>query len=312
MTFKEEISMFRRVCFALFLTFVSMSPAFADLDRDVADARELFLQGDYAAAMAVLQPAADAGHMRAQNLVGAAAQYGNGAPQDAATALRYLTLSADQGYPPALNNLGYLYEGGMPGVPIDLVKARDFYARAAALDYAPGISGLAQMMVNGEGGEIDLVQALRHFTRAAELGNPMAFEWLGWMNRTGTGMPENFAAARHNYQLAGMLGITAAWNEYGVLLEQGSGGDIDLRGAMDAYQQAIAGGFGGGGINAAWLVFENPDLYPDQVQGLAYCFWAVAHAAPADLAEYTQSCDEVAAGYSATDRRLAEKAAAAM
>ena len=33
-----------------------------------------------------------------------------------------------------------------------------------------------------------------------------------------------------------------------------------------------------GAISAGWLIFNHPDVFPGQVEGLALCYWARDHA----------------------------------
>ena len=62
----------------LTLALVLSTPAFAQTDADVAAGRDLFLAGNYAEALVILRPAAEAGMARAQNILGLAYQDGKG------------------------------------------------------------------------------------------------------------------------------------------------------------------------------------------------------------------------------------------
>ena len=102
--------MIRHISVAVFLALASLQPALAQTDAEVATARQHYIDGDYATALRVLIPAAEAGNAPAQNIVGAAYQYGNGGlPADARKALQYFSLSAAQNFPSAHHNLGVLY-----------------------------------------------------------------------------------------------------------------------------------------------------------------------------------------------------------
>ena len=298
-----------RVAVVALLAALGGAPLWADA---VADAREVYIAGDYAAALAVLMPEAEAGHARAQNLVGASYQYGNGVPVDAVQARRWFEASAAQGYPPAMHNLGYLYEVGMDGLPPDLVQARAWYEQAAALDYPPSLGNLGGFYVNGLGGPVDLEEARRMVLRGVQLDDSNAIEWWAWMHATGTGVPQDMNIARQYYEIAALFGAQTAQNEFGGMLERGEGGPQDLPRAMDFYLRALAQGEAYAGINAAWMHFDHPDLFPDQVQGVAYCLWAVEHALPEDVQEYATACEEAAQDLTPDQRRVAEKRAGAM
>lgn len=297
---------------ALVLAF-TVSPVLAQTDDPVADAREVFIAGDHAAALDVLIPEADAGHMRAQNIVGSAYQYGLGVSADPQAAIRYFEMAAAQGYPPAMHNLGVLYEDGMEGLPPDEAVAREWYARGAALDYAPAITGLGIFQLLGRGGPEDPEGALASLRRAVDLGDPLAHEWMSYVYRTGAaGLQPDLELARHHMTVAALQGRAPAQNDLGEMHERGEGGPVDLDRALDLYRQAILGGHAYAGINAAWLIFDNPDRFPDRVEGLAMCFVAVARATGEERSEYETACEDMAATFSPEERRAAEKRAAGM
>lgn len=282
----------------------------ADLDAQVAAAREIFIAGDHAAALAVLKPAAEAGHMRAQNIVASAYQYGLGLPVDAGLAVDFFERAAAQGYPPAMHNLGVLFETGMEGLAPDPVAARDWYGRAAALDYPPSLGGIGALLHDGTGGPADPAAALVFLRRGAEMGDPTSLEWLAYMTGEGeAGLTADLDESRRLYTIAAMLGRGYSQNRLGEMLERGEGGPRDLPAALDHYRQAAHAGYVYGAINAAWAITENPDEFPDQVEGLAWCFWALDHATPEEAADYAPSCNDLAEGFSETERREALKRA---
>jgi uncharacterized protein len=281
-------------------------------DSRVADGRELFLGGDEAAGLAILMPEAEAGHPRAQNIVGAAYQYGRGVPVDAVLAQQWLGRAADQGFPAAIHNLGVLFELGMEGLPSDLTRARAYYRQAAALDYGPSLGEYGQAAYEGTGGPVDLRAAVDSFRRGAELGDRLATEWFGYVHTTGEGVDVDLAEARRLYQISALMGSSWAQNEFGQMLEQGDGGPQDMAGALAMYEQAVAGDEAYAGINAAWLIIENPEVFPDQVQGAAYCLWAVDNA-PADAAtEWRTSCDDLLSDLTPAQLTQARKEAASL
>lgn len=304
--------MIRHIVLALSLL-LAADPLVAQDSDEVADARDAFVAGDYAAALGILVPAADAGHMRAQNIVGSAYQYGHGLPVDAQNAVRHFEMAAAQGYPPAMHNLGVLYQRGMEGLAPDLVQARAWYARGAALDYGPALSGLGILQLRGDGGPEDPEGALRSLHRAVELGDPLGHEWLAHVHYSGAaGLKPDLELARHYMTIAALQGQAAAQNDLGQMHERGEGGPLDMDRALELYRQAILGGHVYAAINAAWLIFDNPDRFPDRVEGLAMCFVAVARATGEERDEYAAACGEMAATFAPEDRRAAEKRAAVM
>lgn len=89
-----------------------------------------FDRADYATALKVWLPEAQAGNAEAQNYVGQIYERGLGLPPDYATAAQWYRKAADQNYSPAQINLGNLYEKGL-GVPRDATEAINWYRRAS-------------------------------------------------------------------------------------------------------------------------------------------------------------------------------------
>jgi uncharacterized protein len=292
--------MIRHICVAVFLSVASLAQA--QTEDEVAAARLLYLDGQYELALQVLIPAAEAGNPRAQNIVGAAYQYGNGGlPVDAQKALQYLGLSAAQNFPSAHHNLGVLYENGMPGLAVDLQVARAYYEQSVANDWVGSYEDLARMLRDGLGGPADVPRAIDLLNRGMAAADAESIHQLAYMYHDGVAVPVNMDKARDLYAQAAAAGIGQAMNDYGYMLENGQGGPVDLQAALVQYRAAMAAGDAYGAINAGWMYFTYPDTFPDQVEGLALCYWARDHAEAADATEYATSCEEVATGYSKAD-----------
>jgi uncharacterized protein len=300
--FEQEIRMIRHICVAVLLVIASLHLALAQTEDDVAAARELYIAGDYAAALQVLIPAAEAGNARAQNIVGAAYQYGNGGlPVDAQKALQYFGLSAAQNFPSSHHNLGVLYENGMEGLDPDMQVARAYYEQSVAIGWVGSFEDLAHLLRDGIGGPADIPRAIDLLEQGRAQGDAESIHELAYMYHDGVAVPVNLLKARGLYAEAAATGIGQAQNDYGYMLEFGEGGPIDLQGAMVQYRAVMAAGEAYGAINAGWLIFNNPAVFPDQVEGLALCYWARDHATGEDATEYRASCDDVATGYSKAD-----------
>ena len=126
------------------MALASLQAALAQTDAEVAAARVLYLDGEYAAVPGVLIPAAEAGNAHAQNIVGAACQYGNGGlPVDAQKALQYFGLSAAQSFPSSHHDLGVLYENGMEELAPDMQVARAYSEQSVANGWAGSFEDLA-------------------------------------------------------------------------------------------------------------------------------------------------------------------------
>jgi uncharacterized protein len=92
---------------------------------------EAYNRGDYATAVAEIQPLADKGEVRAQYFIATLAHYGHGQPRDPAKAAEWFRRAAEQGHALSQYHLGLAYEKGA-GVPRDLVAAHMWLSISAA------------------------------------------------------------------------------------------------------------------------------------------------------------------------------------
>ena len=122
----------RRSGCCLLLLAISAHAGAAGIDDGVA----AYLREDYATALRELLPAAEAGDVRAQGLLGFMYDDGLGVPHDDAAAAGWYLLAARQGDPYAQENLGIMLADG-DGVPRDYVRAFVWFARAAE-GFPPG------------------------------------------------------------------------------------------------------------------------------------------------------------------------------
>ena len=123
--------------------------------------------------------------------------------------IAYLQKAADQGYAPAQNNLGLLYEDGK-GVPQDLGEAAELYQKAAHQGYADAQNNLGWLYQNGKGVPQDLGKAAELCQKAANQGYADAQYNLGFLYENGKGVPKNLAKAAELYQKAANQGNEAA------------------------------------------------------------------------------------------------------
>jgi TPR repeat protein len=134
---------------------------------DVTDeAVAAFQKGDYAKALKLARPLADAGNPRAQAIVGFAYYRGRGVTHDDAEAATWLHRAADQGDAPARFTLGVMYGEGR-GVPQDFAEAAHWYRLAAEQGDAQAQYNLGLAFARGEGVTQDAVLAHMWFNLAA-------------------------------------------------------------------------------------------------------------------------------------------------
>ncbi|MFN2375669.1 MAG: tetratricopeptide repeat protein [Candidatus Binatia bacterium] len=90
---------------------------------------------DYAEAVKLLHPLAEAGHATAQSNLGTLYQLGLGVPRDLPEGVRWLKLAVEQGDGAAAHNLGTIYLTGSHEIPIDMVASKEWYRKARELGF---------------------------------------------------------------------------------------------------------------------------------------------------------------------------------
>ncbi len=157
---------------------------------------------------------AEAGDTDAQLRVGAAYDYGKGAPRDGNEAMKWYRMAADrgnaeaqnsvgsglqaekryeealpwyekasvQGHALATNNLAYFYDLGL-GVKQDRRKGFELYSRAADLGWAEAMWNIANMYGAGQLGDKDMVSACVWAKRAQKFSEPQERQLLNHLSR---------------------------------------------------------------------------------------------------------------------------------
>jgi TPR repeat protein len=115
----------------LLIAFAVVGAAQAAMAGPVEDALDAQMRGDYATALKLFKPVAEAGDQYAQFSLGFMYNVGQGVQQNYTEAVRWYRRSAEQGYASAQTNLGNMYATGH-GVRKDLVHAHMWYSLAAA------------------------------------------------------------------------------------------------------------------------------------------------------------------------------------
>lgn len=137
---------------------------------------------DLPCAYARLERASREGRSSASALLGWMHAEGIGGKANPARAAGYYREAADQGEPSARNNLGELYERGR-GVGQDPAKAFDYYLSAAVTGFAPAQFNVGRLYATGKGTEKNLIEARHWLGGAANAGVPLARQLLDSLDR---------------------------------------------------------------------------------------------------------------------------------
>jgi hypothetical protein len=131
-----------------------------------AEADAAFQKGDYAKALRLARPLAEAGDARAESILGFAYYRGRGVTHDDSEAAKWFALAADKGDAASRFTLGVMYGEGR-GVPQDFAEAARWYRRAADQGDAQAQYNLGLAYARGEGVTQDVVAAHMWFNLAA-------------------------------------------------------------------------------------------------------------------------------------------------
>lgn len=190
---------------------------------------------------AKLQREAEAGDADAQYQLGSMYSMGGGVPVDAVKAVDWFQRAAAQGLAKAQNYLGYIYLNG-EGVPKDAVKALEWFLKAAAQGDADSYYKIGGMYANGDGVPKDDSKAAEWYQKAAEQGHDDAQFNLGLMYYNGEGVPKDAVKAVEWYQKAAAQGLAAAQSNLGVKYQFGDGVSKDWVRAYAWFNLAAAQG----------------------------------------------------------------------
>jgi TPR repeat protein len=160
---------------------VLLLPIVAAHAAPMDDALQAVQRKDYAAAVRLLQPLAEAGDARAQVQLGTLYYHGHGVAEDDALALRWYDRAARQGHAQAQYLLANLYAFGHAAVPEghDAMRlAAQWYFEAARQGHMDAQYSLGLLFLAGSGVTQSAAEARKWFDRAARQGHADAKAYL--------------------------------------------------------------------------------------------------------------------------------------
>lgn len=149
-------------------------------------------------------------------------------PRDEKKAEAHLRKAAAAGLPPALYYLGRAYEpDASEHALLEFPKeknnavAREYYDRAARLNYPPALVRSAQLLMDGRGGPTDEKLGLERLDTAVALDYPRAYVLKGLLYSKGHVLPKDEEKALQWYKNAAVKGDPRGCTLYGWLLWMG-------------------------------------------------------------------------------------------
>ena len=156
-------------------------PAFCARADALQDAVSAVQRKDYATAVKLLEPLAEAGNARAQTQLAALYYHGQGVKESDAQAVVWYDRAARQGYLPAQFQLGNMYAYGHATVPAGydpMHLAAQWYFEAARKGHADSQYALGLLFLTGSGVVQSNAEARKWLSRAAKQGHADARSYL--------------------------------------------------------------------------------------------------------------------------------------
>lgn len=181
-----------------------------------------------------LEQAARSGSADAQNALGGML-LSSGDPQSVASALNWLEAAAREGQAQAQFEAGAAIETFQPD---RLGDAIEYYEAAASQSYAPAMTSLGVLALEGRGIARNPQTAQEFFAQAAVQGDARAANNLGLMLSRGEDVERDYERAAAYFQAAAAQGLPAALRNLSVMYENGFGVEVNEALAVELLAQA--------------------------------------------------------------------------
>jgi len=183
---------------------------------------------------------------------------GSGATRSTANALDYFHRSAEMGYAPSQDVLGYFYETGTAAVA-EPAQAAEWYKKAALQDDPLAQWRLGQLIYAGAFPPRDLNEAANWLQKSAAHENPFAEYLLGMIKLE----RNDYAKAAEWFRKSAEQGLPQAQQQLSLLLRRGQGVSIDK---FEAYVWLLVSTDAGNRSAANDLQALEADLGSNQVE----------------------------------------------
>ncbi|MBQ3965626.1 MAG: sel1 repeat family protein [Treponema sp.] len=177
-----------------------------------------------------------------QFCLGRCYEHGQQVEKNYEEAVTWYTLSAEQGYRMAQNNLACMYLDGN-GVPKDAAKAIYWFEKAAEKGDAFGYLNIGEMYQEGNGLPQDYKKALEYYNKAAAMDAPEAYDCIGHMYELGLGLSQSDKKAFKNFKKAAELDYAPCQYDVGVAYRDGIGVRKNLKEAKRWFSRAAEKSF---------------------------------------------------------------------
>jgi TPR repeat protein len=228
--------------------------AAADQDVTFNLGARAILEKRYAEAVKWLEKGSNAGDPRAQASLGYLYFNGWGVPEDPGKARKLYEESAAKGCHQGLNNLAWLYQHGLAGLPQDMPKAIDLLEQAAKLGNSKAVYELSRICLRSDPPYANQEKGISWLKAGAEKGDPDCLSDLAFVYQHGMmGVPADLKKAMSLYVAAIDSGSSEAPSNLGVIYAEGPLSLRDPDKARALYHLTIDRGNANGMVNLAVL-----------------------------------------------------------
>ncbi len=204
---------------------------------DYEEGKQAYLSKNYALALEILKPLAEAGDSQAQITMGLMYDYGHGVDKSPAESIKWYRMAAEQGVPLVQHDIGVKYFQGQ-GVEQNYLEAAKWWELSANSGIADSQFNLGLMHYRGIGIPKDYVKAAKLFEAAAEQGHGNAQYSLAVMYAFGKSKTKDYAAALKWFNKSAEQDVAQAQFNLGVFHENGYGVEKNIIKAREWYQLA--------------------------------------------------------------------------
>ena len=206
------------------------------------EAKRLLNTDDYEKGVTAIRELAEEGYPMAQNELGYMYMVPVRVGKNEKEAVKWFQRAADQGDTTAQCNMGRAYRRGC-GVEQNYEKAMQWYQKLAERDNIKAQCELGDMYYSGEGVQQNYKKAVECYQKAAESGNCDGQNLLGHMYAEGLGVEQDYAKAAMLFEKAAAQ----------ILYEKGHGVPKNLAKAEELYRRAAEYGYEAAKNNLARL-----------------------------------------------------------
>lgn len=249
-----------------------------------------YARGEFEKAVANLQSALDAGHVRSGYMLGRVYQLGGPLGRDPAKAIPLFEAGAQRGDPYAQHALGRALVEGV-GTKPDIPRGIEFLTRAAEAGHTYAMNALGTEYLNGDRVAKDPARALRFFRQSADRTDVYGLLNLGVLYRDGVGVEQDLPRARVLFERAHEGGHPRAGTVIGLLIR--SGGNAEAAELLGWFRQSAARGDAWGAFHAASILRDNPRLQQEDGEMIRLLALSASHRTPEVSERASQTLDGV-------------------